>query len=362
MSARCFSRDVEPDVEGLLACIHRAGTPRRVHAIELFLDAEVQEALVGRFGLADGIRADDPFSAERRQVALMRFLGHDTVRCKPPGLDFPLARHGAEDSAFLARQGGRQFVEQHRGPVTTWAEFESYPWPDPAAIDLRSLEWYEEHLPDGMGVATGGLGHYSEYLVWLMGYETLCYALVDARDLVAAIRDRIFAFYREAIRRFLSFRRVRLVWGGDDLGFRTGTLLSPADLREFVFPGHADLARAAHAAGRPYLLHSCGNLRGIMDELIDGVGIDAKHSFEDAIEPVEEARRRYGDRIALLGGIDVDFLCRSTEGQVRERTRRTIEACHPGGGWCLGTGNSVTNYIPLDNYLAMLDEGRRFGT
>jgi uroporphyrinogen decarboxylase len=32
----------------------------------------------------------------------------------------------------------------------------------------------------------------------------------------------------------------------------------------------------------------------------------------------------------------------------------------PGGGYCLGTGNSVANYIPLDNYLAMLDEGRKF--
>jgi len=40
--------------------------------------------------------------------------------------------------------------------------------------------------------------------------------------------------------------------------------------------------------------------------------------------------------------------------------RRTLAVCQPGGGYCLGTGNSVANYIPLDNYLAMLDEGRRW--
>jgi uroporphyrinogen decarboxylase len=96
-----------------------------------------------------------------------------------------------------------------------------------------------------------------------------------------------------------------------------------------------------------------------MEDLLDDVRIDGKHSFEDAIQGVEDAKKFYGNKIAVLGGLDVDFLCRATEEQVRRRTRVTIEACMPGGGWALGTGNSVANYIPLDNYLAMLDEGRR---
>ena len=84
------------------------------------------------------------------------------------------------------------------------------------------------------------------------------------------------------------------------------------------------------------------------------------HSFEDTIKTVEETKRIYGDRIAVLGGIDIDFLCRADEAAVRRRTRTTLDKCQLGGGYCLGTGNSVANYIPLDNYLAMLDEGRRF--
>jgi uroporphyrinogen decarboxylase len=115
-----------------------------------------------------------------------------------------------------------------------------------------------------------------------------------------------------------------------------------------------------HESGRPLMLHSCGNLREIMEDLMEDVRIDAKHSFEDTIQSVEEAKRLYGARIAVLGGIDVDFLCRADERQVRERVRRTLNRCLPGGGYCLGTGNTVTNYMPLDNYLAMLDEGRRF--
>jgi uroporphyrinogen decarboxylase len=150
------------------------------------------------------------------------------------------------------------------------------------------------------------------------------------------------------------------VWGSDDMGFKTGTLISPDDLREFVLPGHQKMAEMSHQTGRPYLLHSCGNLSTIMEDLLVGVKIDAKHSFEDTIEDVRQVKFTYGKRIALLGGLDVDFLCRASEDGVRARVRDTLDICLPGGGYCLGTGNSVANYIPLKNYLAMVDEGRNY--
>ncbi len=108
------------------------------------------------------------------------------------------------------------------------------------------------------------------------------------------------------------------------------------------------------------LLHACGNLRTLMDSLINYVQIDGRHSFEDVIEPVTEAKEKYGSQIALLGGIDVGFLCEANEEQVRKRVRETLDICHPGGGYCLGTGNSVVNYMPVENYLTMMDEGRRY--
>jgi uroporphyrinogen decarboxylase len=98
-----------------------------------------------------------------------------------------------------------------------------------------------------------------------------------------------------------------------------------------------------------------------MHDLVEDVKIDAKHSFEDTIETIEDAKLAYGRKIAVLGGIDVDFLCRSDEAAIRRRVRRTIDACQRGGGFCLGTGNTAANYIPLDNFLTMIDEGRLYG-
>ena len=63
----------------------------------------------------------------------------------------------------------------------------------------------------------------------------------------------------------------------------------------------------------------------------------------------------------MLGGIDVDFLCRADEAAVRRRTRATLEACQPGGGYCLGSGNSVPEWAKIENYVAMRDAGLKYG-
>jgi len=356
-----FSVAVKPDWEGFIGCIRREGTPSRVHIIELFLDLEVQAAICERFGLLEGLRPEDEYYEQKRILALYRFLGFDYIRCGLEGMDFVSKRATVEDTAALSRAGGRSYVDERTGPITNWEEFERYPWFDARKATTRALEWFEKNLPDDMCiVGGGGFGHFAEGLLWLMGYETLCYALADQRDLVKAIADRLVENYRISVRRILEFGRVKAMWGSDDMGFRTGPLISPEDLREFVLPGHRLMAEASHEAGRPYLLHSCGNLSSIMEDLIEEVKIDAKHSFEDVIEPVTESKEKYGERLTLLGGIDVDFLCRADEEQVRERVRETCAKCLPGGGYCLGSGNSVTNYIPVGNYLAMLDEGRKF--
>jgi uroporphyrinogen decarboxylase len=162
-------------------------------------------------------------------------------------------------------------------------------------------------------------------------------------------------------RQLVTIDNVGMLFLGDDMGFFSGTLVSPAVLRRYFLTHHKNVVEIGHRAGKPCLFHSCGNMYKVMDDLIDDVGIDAKHSFEDKILPVEEAYRRWGDRVAVLGGVDMDVLGRGTEEQVRARTRQILEVCGVRGtGYCLGTGNSVANFVPVQNYLAMLDEGRRW--
>ncbi len=360
-----FSIPISPDWQGFLACLKREGTPRRVYNIELIIDGEVKDEICRRYGLLDGFDLGDPAFEYCKAIAVQSFLGYDYVVCPSSfgqTVDDGLVHNNliTEDTAALQRAGGRSYVNEHTGPITNWKEFEAYPWPELAAYPMPALDWFQTHLPPGMCLIGGLVGSIYENISWLMGYETLCIALYEQRDLVAALSRRLIDLYTAELEQILAYDRVKVVWGSDDMGYKTSTLISPKDLREFVLPGHQRLAAMAHDAGRPYILHSCGKLDGIMGDLLDQVRIDGKHSYEDTIHDLPEVKARYGGRMSILGGIDVDFLCRSSQAAIRQRVRDTLKVCQPGGGYCLGTGNTVTNYIPVDNYLAMLDEGRLY--
>jgi len=98
-----------------------------------------------------------------------------------------------------------------------------------------------------------------------------------------------------------------------------------------------------------------------MDDLVDYVGIDAKHSFEDEVKPVWEVKAKYGERVAILGGVDMDKLARSPTDRLRRYVDEVVRRCAPGGGYALGSGNTIANYVKLENYLAMLEEGEKYG-
>lgn len=81
---------------------------------------------------------------------------------------------------------------------------------------------------------------------------------------------------------------------------------------------------------------------------------DGKHSYEDNIQPVEEAYSQYHKQIAILGGIDVDFVCRAAPEKIYQRAKSMLALTAADGAYALGTGNSVPEYVPDANYFALL--------
>jgi len=289
-------------------------------------------------------------------IAFWRGMGYDFVRYEE-GLPFVEASVAGEDRTAVG--GQRHWRDMYHGAVTNWEEFERYPWPTPSDAQLANTAYLAEHLPDDMGLISCHGGGMYEHLAAVMSYETLCFALYDQPDLVEAVAQRIGEAMLGYYQRLLQLDRLIAIFPGDDMGFRTSTLLPPDALRKLTLPWHKRFAQLAHDRGLPYFIHSCGNVIAIMDDLINDVRIDAKHSFENAILPIDEFQAIYGDRIGVLGGIDIDILGRGTVDDVRAEVRRVIAACHPRGRFALGSGSSIASYIPVDNYLAMLDEAQR---
>lgn len=266
----------------------------------------------------------------------------------------------AKDTATVApRKGGREWAEEGKGVITSWEDFERFPW---ERMEIQMEEYYKflsKNLPEGMKTMTCG-SIFEQLLERLLGFEGLFYLLHDQPDLVKAVANRwgeiMYSFYKDII----TLDIVGGIWHTDDLGYKTATMLSPDILRKLIFPWFKKYASLAHRYGKIFWLHSCGNPLGVMEDLIEDVRIDAFHAFQDVIIPVGEFKKKYGNRIAVLGGVDVDKLCRLEEESLREYVRGILDECMPGGRFALGSGNGIPNYVPWKNYLIMLEEGLRW--
>jgi len=345
-----------PDFSRLEKVFRRQGEPDRVPFIEPFIDLEPMETFLGRPLPAFCLGPREAFEAHHDgSLEFHYLLGFDYVISQVRIWNDSL---GQAEGASASPAGSPAWAQEVVGLVADWKGFDRYPWPRVEDIDFSSVEYTASTMPDGMKTIVRTRGVYAQ--AWrLMGYEAFFYAVHDQPDLVAAMWNRIGEITLAVCRQIAEMDGVGAILLGDDMGFKSGTLIQPDILRECVFPWHKRIAEAIHSKGLPLLLHSCGNLRAIMDDLIDA-GIDGKHSYEDVYLSAAEAKRLWGDRVAILGGADVDALCHVEEDELRAYIRNTLDQCAPGGGYALGSNNSLTHYIPLENYLIMLEEGYNY--
>ena len=353
--------DPSPDRERFARVLMGEEQCDRPPLIEYLVDAAVMRPILtemmGREWVTPGPDRESQAAYWDNFIEFWRCMGYDFVRLEI-ALGFPSHSIVIDDAAPGIDQK-RSWSDQHHGTIETWEDFEKYPWPSLAEMDFFPLEYVNDHLPEGMGLISCHAAGMYEHLSAIMSYEGLCIALMDQPDLVQAVCDRVGSLMEGYYRHILQLDNLIVVFPGDDMGFKTATLISPEHLKQYTLPWHKRFCDMAHEKGLPYFLHSCGNIEAIMWYLIDEVGIDGKHSFEDAIVPVAEMQRRYGDRIAILGGVDLNVLTRATPDDLRKYVRGIINECAPKGRFAIGSGNSIPSYIPVENYLTMLDEALR---
>ncbi len=286
-------------------------------------------------------------------------MGYDYVRVDG-GLSFPRkSRKMVEDTAYLSK-GERGWLDEKEGVIKTWEDFEKYKWPERKNFDFSEYEFVSKNLPEGMKmVVSGTYGVFEVVSEILFGFEYMCYLLYEDFSLVQAAFEKVGSVTEEFYREVVEIENVEVFSQGDDLGFKTSTFLSPELLRKLVIPWHKKFAEIAHQKGKMYWFHCCGNVLELMNDFIYDIRIDAFHSFQDEIIPVWEFKEKYGDKIGVLGGVDVDKLCNFDEERLRKYIREILDRCMP-ERYALGSGNAITNYVPPENYLIMLDEGEKY--
>lgn len=273
-----------------------------------------------------------------------RDMGYDTV--------------SFEEIIGFAMPGAGALNEHIKGVIQSRKDFERYPWDEICdryfEMNSRKFEALCRNMPLGMK-AIGGAGYgIFECVQDLVGYEDLCYMRADEPELYADMFQKVGDSNLKIWERLLKdFGDVFCVCRfGDDLGFKSATLIDAEDIRSLIIPQYRRIISAVHAAGKPFLLHSCGCIFDIMDDLI-AAGIDAKHSNEDQIAPFPIWVEKYGDQIGNFGGIDTDAVCRLNDAEMFTYIQDVVKKSVGHGGFAFGSGNSIPDYVPTDGYLSM---------
>ena len=189
-----------------------------------------------------------------------------------------------------------------------------------------------------------------------MGTEGFSVALFEDRPLVEEILDRNVDWSIAVAKRVCQMGFDAYVTT-DDMAFKTTTFFSPKIFRELVMPRYR---RLREAVTLPWIIHSDGNMLPFMDDLVS-LGISGMHPNEKGAMDPRETKRRYGDRICVLGNVDLNILGLGTTEDVDREVFELIRDVGPGGGYIVTSGNSLAGYLKPENAIALGQAVRKYG-
>ena len=186
-----------------------------------------------------------------------------------------------------------------------------------------------------------------------VGLEAFSYYLYDVEDIIIRqlqLNTEYACQWAKGLPKDDPFEAVFL---GDDIAFKSGTMVSPGWMKKHYFPLLRNTVDAMHAAGKKVMFHSDGNLNPIMDELVD-TGINVLNPIEVAAGmDLLDLHKRY-PKLIFAGGIDAsELLPFGSASDIRNAVIKAIEDTE--GQILVGSSTEVFNSIPLKNYLVMHD-------
>ncbi|GHU35220.1 hypothetical protein FACS1894105_03470 [Clostridia bacterium] len=348
-----IKKDFVPDYQNIVDAASNK-IPKRTPLYEHIIDGRIFSIVTGEdLGMYDtgDYRRDYTAHFRRVQHAFMS-LGYDAM-C------YEIGSGGAFPGANAL--GGHV-----AGVVTDRASYDKFPWDKVAGrfFDYAAKNYdcaRDAELP-GMKLIGGVANGIFENVQNIVGLTDLCYIKLDDPELYGLIFEKVGAILYDIWDQFLDrWDDIFCVYRfGDDLGYKLSPMLSPDDIRKHIIPQYKKIiGLIKRKTGKPFLLHSCGNIFSVMDDIIDA-GIDAKHSNEDVIAPFSEWIDRYNDRIGLFGGIDTDALCDVSGIDIESYMEERVKPLIGHRGVAIGSGNSITSYVSPERYAKANEMIRRY--
>ena len=253
----------------------------------------------------------------------------------------------------------------HEHPLADWAAYENYHMPDPeTSMGLGPVDWaaFEEQCraDRAAGRMTYGdlrHGHTFLQLCDLRGYENLLFDMIDEEPLLADLIAKLEAFNLAQIRHFLK-ADVDMIRIPEDLGMQTGPMLTLENFVRYIKPSYQRMMEPARKAGKIIHMHSDGNIRLLVDEIIDG-GVDIIN-LQDIVNGVDWIGQKFRGRTCIDLDIDRQSVTRfGTPAQIDALIRDEVEkiGCKEGGLMMI---YGLYPGVPLENAKAVMDAMERY--
>jgi uroporphyrinogen decarboxylase len=232
-------------------------------------------------------------------------------------------------------------------------DLDAFPWEEVANIDLTKFNKIQGLLPTGMKIiaVTGKIFT----LTWmLMGFENFAINLKLNPQFIIKVITKVAHIQLEGLRQVSQVPNVAAAWAVDDLAFKSGPMIRPKEFREFIFPWYEEFGKICRDNGLYFFFHSDGVMWELIEDMI-AIGVTALHPIDPTCMDIDKVKILARNRLAIIGNISNELLENGTPQEVVELTRVRLRNLAPGGGYCLGAGNSVPDWAKIDNYRAMIE-------
>ena len=273
------------------------------------------------------------------------------------------ARLGLDNISYIMRapvfahmeegKDGRTFAAE--GMLHSEADLSKIELPDPHDDALYAeAEHFVKNRGDYAIAFVTRIGMFQTILGF--GIQDFGLALYDKRELVERVLD-IYFDWMVVVAERISQIGFDFFMTTDDFAFKTGMLFSPQVFEELMVPRYRKVLEKVTI---PWVLHSDGDIMEAVPMLLD-LGVAGLHPNEKGAIDIRAMKRNYGDRVCLLGNVDLNILGRGSPEEVDREVYELIRDVGPGGGYILTSGNSLASYLKPECVLAMSTALKKYG-
>lgn len=349
---------IQPNFERLKKAVYHE-EPDRLPLAEALVAYEIQSEFLGR-------KVTD--SDLKSQLEFWIKAGYDfiplTVGMMSPGeITKESSIYGVVQKVLQKDRDTEEVIPwdiEEKGVISDFEDYERFPWDEAAKLNFSKFYEVQPFLPDGMKIIACSGKVFT--LTWmLMGFQNFCLSLYLQEELVSKIFQKIGEIQLQGAKKLLKIPNIGGLWVVDDLCYGSGPMIDPKFLRKYIFPWYEELSLICKKQDLLFILHSDGNIWPILEDLIS-IGFEAIHPIDPTSMDINEVKERVGKEVGIIGNIHTDLLASGTPEEVRELTKKRIRDIAPGGGYALGSGNSVPNWARFENYQVMRETALRYGS